>query len=72
MLFPCKDCPRRYPGCHGKCDDYQTAKSEHDRIRNAEYTRRCNEAYSIDLIRSRRDRMAKRRKASGGIRRFEH
>lgn len=71
MKFPCKDCPKRYPGCHDKCDDYQTAKSEHDRIRDAEYARRCNEAYSIDLIRRRRDRMAKRRRDTCHVSKFE-
>lgn len=22
MLPPCKDCPARAPGCHGKCEKY--------------------------------------------------
>lgn len=35
---PCKDCIKRYPGCHGKCGDYTEYKTEHDafkkRIKN--------------------------------------
>lgn len=27
----CKDCPDRYPGCHGKCARYGAAKAEHAR-----------------------------------------
>ncbi len=23
MIAPCKDCDRRNPGCHDKCEDYQ-------------------------------------------------
>lgn len=23
MLPPCKDCPDRAPGCHGKCEKYK-------------------------------------------------
>lgn len=70
MNFPCKDCPKRYPGCHDKCGDYQAAKIENDRAREAEYTRRSIEAYSIDLIRNKRDRMAKRRRDACGSRKI--
>lgn len=28
--FPCKDCEKRYPGCHGTCPEYQKTKKEHD------------------------------------------
>ena len=23
IITPCKDCPKRKPYCHGKCDDYK-------------------------------------------------
>lgn len=23
---PCKDCPRRQPGCHDRCEDYKAYK----------------------------------------------
>ena len=34
-IHTCKDCvaPKRYPGCHGSCTDYLTAKAEHDRLK---------------------------------------
>lgn len=25
----CKDCTKRYPGCHDKCEAYQTSVREH-------------------------------------------
>lgn len=24
--FPCKDCTKRYLGCHDRCEDYQSIK----------------------------------------------
>lgn len=31
----CKGCvaPKRYPGCHDHCQEYLTAKAEHDRLK---------------------------------------
>lgn len=26
----CKDCTKRFPGCHGKCESYQKWKAEHE------------------------------------------
>ena len=26
----CKDCTKRYPGCHAKCESYIEWKAEHD------------------------------------------
>ena len=33
----CNGCvaPKRYPGCHGSCPKYITAKEEHDRRKEA-------------------------------------
>lgn len=28
--------PKRYPGCHGKCPDYEAAKEKNDRSKAAE------------------------------------
>lgn len=30
---PCKDCPDREPGCHAKCEKYQTWRHELDQVR---------------------------------------
>lgn len=30
MIYPCKDCPDRFPGCHGNCQKYKEAKIDHD------------------------------------------
>ena len=71
MRFPCKDCPKRYPGCHDKCPEYQEAKSKNDAAREAEHARKQREAYTIDTIRDRRARMAKKRRGRSGVYKFE-
>lgn len=37
----CKDCipPKRYPGCHSKCPEYQAEKEVHDRLKAEEFKR---------------------------------
>ena len=36
--FSCKDCvaPKRHPGCHDKCPEYQEQKAKYDEIKEAE------------------------------------
>ena len=31
---PCKNCEKRYVGCHSKCDEYKRFKDEHDYAKN--------------------------------------
>lgn len=28
----CKNCEKRYVGCHSECEDYKSWKSEHDEL----------------------------------------
>ena len=42
----CKDCPKRYPGCHGKCEKYITARAEYD-AKRAEYRKKSDIACGI-------------------------
>lgn len=37
---PCKDCPDRYVGCHGKCQKYIDYKNESQRISDEEHLQR--------------------------------
>jgi hypothetical protein len=67
MLFPCKDCPHRYPGCHDHCDSYGRAKEEHEKIkamRNPDDSVRC---YVNRNIERTMDSKAKRARANKGI-----
>lgn len=32
---PCYGCEKRYPGCHGKCEDYKEWRSDFDAKKNA-------------------------------------
>lgn len=31
MIYSCKDCGDRFPGCHAHCPEYKTEKAEHDK-----------------------------------------
>jgi hypothetical protein len=51
----CKDCPDRYPGCHGKCEKYIKQRSEYDaekaetmekyKVACGLYEMKCNSVY---------------------------
>ena len=32
---PCKECAKRYLGCHDHCEEYQAARAEYENIKNA-------------------------------------
>lgn len=36
--FSCKDCvaPKRHPGCHDKCPEYQEQKAKNEAVKEAE------------------------------------
>lgn len=36
MIYSCKDCQQRYPGCHGKCETYKKEKAAHEEQRAAQ------------------------------------
>ena len=38
VKFSCKDCvaPKRHPGCHDKCPEYQEQKAKNDAVKEAE------------------------------------
>ncbi len=42
----CKDCPDRYPGCHGKCEKYIAARAEYD-AQKAEAAKKFNVASGL-------------------------
>ena len=35
VKLTCQECvaPKRYPGCHDKCEEYQAWKKEHDALK---------------------------------------
>lgn len=57
MKRTCKDCPRRFPGCHDRCPDYAAWKAEYDeaKAREKEYNKRVRE----DFFRSEECRSGK-------------
>lgn len=42
----CKDCERRYPGCHDHCEDYQKAKKA--RNETSDWLREINKSLVAD------------------------
>lgn len=36
MKFPCKDCEKRYIGCHSKCGEYMAAAEKHRKAQEAD------------------------------------
>lgn len=43
---PCKDCPDRVVGCHGKCEKYKAYRVEVDKLRVA----RAEKSYEHDPV----------------------
>ena len=35
LKYPCKDCNKRYPGCHDKCEAYQDIHKKQQEIYKA-------------------------------------
>jgi hypothetical protein len=44
----CKQCEKRHPGCHSTCPEYNTWKSEKDRLNEIVRKKRQAEAEMID------------------------
>ena len=51
MRAPCKDCPDRAAGCHGKCEKYQAFRAE---IAKENAERDTSEVEMINYYRRRR------------------
>ena len=37
MKAPCKDCEKRYPGCHAKCEEYQAFHKANEEMNEKVY-----------------------------------
>jgi len=60
-LNTCKDCTKRYPGCHDKCDSYKKFKDEIALIRSKRTME--NEKYYMDkMARERCYKIAKKKR----------
>lgn len=33
MVYSCKDCGDRFPGCHSNCERYKADKAKHDEMK---------------------------------------
>ena len=62
MIFSCKGCQDRYPGCHSKCAKYIEEKAEYEKQKAALKSDKEALEYTIAGIRRNRDREARRRR----------
>lgn len=46
IITCCKDCPDRYPGCHGKCEKYIKERADYD-AKRAEARKKYNIASGL-------------------------
>lgn len=37
MHYPCKECKKRFLGCHDTCEDYQTVKKKDEAIKQRRF-----------------------------------
>ena len=47
-LSPCKDCTKRYVGCHSKCADYLDYAAERKAISDARAKEQFEKSYHIE------------------------
>lgn len=60
VISPCKDCPDRYPGCHGDCEKYADYRAKVDRQRESLKSTGWNplkrREYWADILRKKKGR----------------
>lgn len=56
----CKDCHKRYSGCHSECPDYIAAKAESEQIRQQLIKEGLIKGYLADSSYKRRKRYLKK------------
>ena len=60
-IFPCKDCPDRYPACSAKCERYKAARAKYDALKKARDDKHNSGLYTMESILRNRDKRAKGR-----------
>lgn len=58
---PCKDCPFREPGCHGRCDQYKAFRRVVDQIREGTYRQTVGDRDAYDYKKSVMTRISRRK-----------
>lgn len=70
MIECCKDCEKRYVGCHSTCEDYiAEKKADAERKAKMETERKLNSS-QIQKVIARKDAMIKRQKKHRGYSRL--
>ena len=68
--FTCKDCPNRYPGCHGKCEKYQREKEAWTALNKKANAGKDADYYVMLQVLANRDRTEKKRRGRKGYHKF--
>ena len=61
-FYNCKNCPAREPGCHGYCEEYLSAKKEHERAKAWLKAQEDMSNYAASNIERIRENKRRRRK----------
>lgn len=56
----CKDCENRYPGCHGSCERYLSAKAAHDSKREKIRQERSGRNAAYEVAKATRAKIKRR------------
>lgn len=70
MITCCKDCEKRYVGCHSKCDTYIAEKKADAERKAKEETARKLDRARTEIVMDRRDVVAKQKKKYNGYYKF--
>jgi hypothetical protein len=63
-IFTCEPkCEGRKPGCHSTCEKYLRERKQQDELNRAERLRKEAELYTVDIVASRKNKNAIRRRA---------
>lgn len=58
----CKECKKRYMGCHSKCEDYLAAKAENERIKEEKHKQSVTDGYFVLTARKKRKKYLEHKK----------
>lgn len=62
MLFSCKNCQDRIPGCHSVCDKYINEKAELDECNERKHEKQKVSFYISDMINRNRKKYSQKRR----------
>lgn len=56
MNYPCKDCEKREPGCHSKCEAYRKLRKKNVKLNEQRAKENANNAVAVSAAVTRKRR----------------